>query len=68
VAGSHSIAVHVDSTQGDTNDLWMSLGVVRPPAGLTVSIVTTAGYYSALAGVLAGFAFAAIILVIPGGF
>ena len=38
-----------------------------PSTGLTFSIATTAGYYSALAGVLAGFAFAAIILVVPGG-
>lgn len=47
----------------------MALRVSCPPVGdLTFSIAPTAAAYSALAGVLAGFAFAAIILVIPGTF
>lgn len=42
--------------------------MICPTGSLTYNIAATAGYYSALAGILAGFSFAAIILVIPGSF
>ena len=39
-----------------------------PSSSLPSNIAAVAGPYSAIAGILAGFAFAAIILVIPGPF